>query len=300
MSGKVMGGVWDLDLPHDQQAVLLAYADHADHEGGSVRPSIALIAWKTGYSHRMVQKMTAELIEAGILESVTQRTGGRGITTEYRINLEAGRRKPPFREQSANKKDEPQFTLSGERVNCRTRKGEQFEAERVNCRTQKGEQLCAPEPSLRTVIKNRHIEPPTPRARAWHPADSEPNGAAPVKTGPGGPDEISRTFALLTDPEIAMLPTNAQGVSQRCNFWFVMAEVLAWRHDRKAGKVSSPGSLLHRCADGTGRPITPEDKQSEFYVRHVFGGDQAAALRQRYGSETRGHLLQEVGAGGPA
>jgi hypothetical protein len=32
MSGKIMGQVWDLALPHAELFVLLAMADHADHE----------------------------------------------------------------------------------------------------------------------------------------------------------------------------------------------------------------------------------------------------------------------------
>ncbi len=34
MSGKISGMVWDADLPRNLKYVLLAYADHADHEGG--------------------------------------------------------------------------------------------------------------------------------------------------------------------------------------------------------------------------------------------------------------------------
>ena len=67
MSVKIMGQVWDADLPKDEKFVLLAYADHADHTGGNVYPSIGLIAWKTGYSERSVQRATHELEEAGIM-----------------------------------------------------------------------------------------------------------------------------------------------------------------------------------------------------------------------------------------
>ncbi len=67
MSVKIMGLVWDADLPKDMKYLLLAYADHADHEGGSIFPSVALISWKTGYSERQVQRITKQLVSQKVL-----------------------------------------------------------------------------------------------------------------------------------------------------------------------------------------------------------------------------------------
>lgn len=67
MSVKIMGIVWDLDLPQNEKFVLLAYADHADHDGRNIFPAIATIAKKTGYSERSVQRTTKELEEKGYL-----------------------------------------------------------------------------------------------------------------------------------------------------------------------------------------------------------------------------------------
>ncbi len=67
MSGKVSGWVWDLDLPQNEKYVLLAYADHADHEGHSIYPSVDLIVRKTGYSRRSIQRIVIKLIEKGHL-----------------------------------------------------------------------------------------------------------------------------------------------------------------------------------------------------------------------------------------
>lgn len=93
MSAKIMGKVWDLVLPPPQQAVLLALADHADHDGGSVKPGVPLIAWKTGYSERQVQRIQKQLITAGLLIVVhTPKYGA----TEYRIDLDAGTQKAAF------------------------------------------------------------------------------------------------------------------------------------------------------------------------------------------------------------
>ena len=67
MSVKVMGFVWDLELPPNLKLVLLAYADHADHDGGSIYPAIGTVAQKTGYSPREVQRLTRELEARGRL-----------------------------------------------------------------------------------------------------------------------------------------------------------------------------------------------------------------------------------------
>lgn len=67
MSVKIMGLVWDADLDKDTKIILLAYADHADHEGGGVYPGVPLIAWKTGYSDRQVQRITHSLVAMKIM-----------------------------------------------------------------------------------------------------------------------------------------------------------------------------------------------------------------------------------------
>ena len=86
MSVKIMGAIWDLDLPHELAWVLMAYADHADHDGRNCYPGTKLIAYKTGYSTRQVQRCTADLLTRGLL-SVERQGGGRGHATVYRIDL---------------------------------------------------------------------------------------------------------------------------------------------------------------------------------------------------------------------
>lgn len=96
MSAKIMGAVWDLDLPHAEAFVLLAMADHADHDGGSVRPSFGLIAWKTGYSERQVRRIVATLTTRGIL--ILEASGkDDGTSNTYRINLSVGIQKKPYK-----------------------------------------------------------------------------------------------------------------------------------------------------------------------------------------------------------
>ena len=67
MSVKIMGLVWDLDLPQNEKFVLLAYADHADHNGNNIFPAVSTIAEKTGYSERSIQGITRSLEEKGYL-----------------------------------------------------------------------------------------------------------------------------------------------------------------------------------------------------------------------------------------
>ena len=82
MSVRVMSQVWDLKLPHASKFVLLAMADHADHDGNNVYPSVRTIAIKTGYSERQVQRIITTLETAGLLIQIQQ---GMGAATVYRI-----------------------------------------------------------------------------------------------------------------------------------------------------------------------------------------------------------------------
>jgi hypothetical protein len=64
--------------------VLLAYADHADHQSKSIYPAVETIAHKTGLSERTVQRLTRDLETMGIL--LNDGTGPKG-TNRWRISL---------------------------------------------------------------------------------------------------------------------------------------------------------------------------------------------------------------------
>ena len=87
MSVKVMGWVWDQDLPQNEKFVLLAYADHADHDGRNIFPSVDLIALKTGYSRMSVQRRVNKLKDKMFL--VHYGIGSKG-TNKYMIPVPAG------------------------------------------------------------------------------------------------------------------------------------------------------------------------------------------------------------------
>lgn len=89
-----MSKVWEADFDHTNQLILLAMADHADDFGGSVYPSIGLIAWKTGYSVRQTQRIIQELLHSGVISVTVPSHGIR--PAEYRINVGLFNPKPPM------------------------------------------------------------------------------------------------------------------------------------------------------------------------------------------------------------
>lgn len=93
MSVKYMGAVWDLDLPHPKQSILLAMADHADHDGNNIFPSVGLVAWKTGYSVNQARRIIQQLVKDGLLVPVSERPGE---VKRYRMDLSKAKRKEPY------------------------------------------------------------------------------------------------------------------------------------------------------------------------------------------------------------
>lgn len=86
--------VWQHELPHNEQAVALAMADHANEDGTGMWPSNARIAHKTGYAERTVQDIKSKLRERGLLIIVKKATRYR--PTEYRFNWDSVEEKEAF------------------------------------------------------------------------------------------------------------------------------------------------------------------------------------------------------------
>jgi hypothetical protein len=83
MSVRVMGYVWDYSEAHGlTRLVMLALADHADHEG-ECWPSVETIARKCRVGRRTVQRALDEAEAAGELVRVSG--GGRGQSNRYRV-----------------------------------------------------------------------------------------------------------------------------------------------------------------------------------------------------------------------
>ena len=98
MSGKIMGQVYDRVLPARQQAVLLALADHADHDGANAWCAVGKMAHKLGCSTRTIHYRLRELEAAGVLIRCGSRRDaeGRSGAIVYRILLEALPRKGDY------------------------------------------------------------------------------------------------------------------------------------------------------------------------------------------------------------
>lgn len=104
MSVQQMALVWALYLPHTEAWVLMALADHADHNGKHVYPSVGLIAWKTGYSKRQVFRALSLLQKRKLIKAVANKGGkvsSRAVT--YELQLWHGENKPPY----LSKRDDP-------------------------------------------------------------------------------------------------------------------------------------------------------------------------------------------------
>jgi hypothetical protein len=100
MSVEIMGKVWGMALPHQQKMVLLSMADHADHEGKRIYPSLGLIAWKTDYSIRQVRRIVGQLVEQKIL---IKRRSLPGRPSSYDIDVEHAPMKPKYRQRLDSK-----------------------------------------------------------------------------------------------------------------------------------------------------------------------------------------------------
>jgi hypothetical protein len=87
MSVKIMSLVWEhYPVGGGELLTALAYADHAHDDGAGVRPSIEHMARKTRQSERTIQMHVAAMRRTTWLITVRHAGGGRGRTTEYRIN----------------------------------------------------------------------------------------------------------------------------------------------------------------------------------------------------------------------
>lgn len=104
MSVKFMGIGFELALKPLETLVLLALADHSDHNGNNAYPGIDMLAWKTGLSVREVQYILRGFEKKGI--AVRRRGGiGRGHFVVYDLNLDGAPRKSPLGVASKRVKD---------------------------------------------------------------------------------------------------------------------------------------------------------------------------------------------------
>lgn len=85
MSFKASGRVWEMDLEPSEAWVLMAYADHADHDGKNIFPGVRLIAWKTNLGERQIIRITKSLVDKHILVEDDENYGKQGAK-KYHID----------------------------------------------------------------------------------------------------------------------------------------------------------------------------------------------------------------------
>jgi hypothetical protein len=173
MSAKIMGQVWELKLPHAHMLVLLALADHADHQGGNIYPGVKLIAWKCGYSERQVQRIMQDLVEQGLLIEVESEPGK---ATVYRVDLSVGEQKTPYK--GRQNVTTPRQNVRGDKMSGVTKLpegGDILAGGGVTFSTADKAPNTAPErPKVaQTENTNRHVEP------SREPRESERNTETP-------------------------------------------------------------------------------------------------------------------------
>ena len=93
MSVRLMGAIFDLEIPSTEKLVLLAMADHARDDGTGCYPSIERLARKTSQSRRGVQGIMRRLENSGLIAPERISRGRR--STEYRITLDKPNRTQP-------------------------------------------------------------------------------------------------------------------------------------------------------------------------------------------------------------
>ena len=93
MSVKIMGQMWEVQVTQRDLLVLLALADHADHNGNNAFPSIPLLAWKIGAAENTVRRALRRLEKMGVIEAKPRP----GKSTVYSIYPERAPQKPPFK-----------------------------------------------------------------------------------------------------------------------------------------------------------------------------------------------------------
>ena len=205
MSGKLVGKVYDIYLPHDQQAIMIALAEVVSMIGEHIHPSIDYLAWKTGYHRRNVQKILRKLEELQLLIPVAYEQGGRGLATVYEMHLENGTTKPPFQRRERPKKDGVSATVSdGQKDGDMTTLSEKSakrvasHTQRVASHTQKGGVGATP-----TVIEPSYepSEEPAPISRSRkneEAAEPEPE-PPPFRAAPPAFNDFARDYRKQHD-----------------------------------------------------------------------------------------------------
>jgi len=140
MSIRLMSQVWEHEFSHAEQTIMLALADWANDDGGNVFPSVARIAWKTGYEERQVQRIMKKLRGTGVLVLVKRATVYR--PNEYRIILSKAPLKETFETWKESRGD----------IMTPRKGGDNLTPERGDISGERGDIAVTPDPSLNPSV----------------------------------------------------------------------------------------------------------------------------------------------------
>ena len=252
MSVKFMAAVWDLALTQSEAWVLMAYADHADHQGRNIKAGIELIAYKTGFSERQVQRITHKLAADKIL--VAQTPGnGRGKVAEWRIDLDAAPRKgdmvSPFPPT-----DEPErVTPEPERV-----------TQRVTSEALKGDTAMSPEPVNR--VNQPEPRDKTTTALSARARESDQPAAAAALTLE---QQVAVRFLLEACPDFAgpVGTVRAHPPALVAAWATYAARVMT---HAKRDRIKSLSGYLVRNIQAGELPVLPDDEARRFADHVAF------------------------------
>lgn len=260
MSGKQTGIVWELDLPQPKKIVLLAMADHADQDGNDIYPSIGLIAWKTGYSPRHVQRIINQLEKENLLKLV-EKDFGRYHTVNYSLTLENAKRLKKYTGRESLLKDEKMIE-----------RGRKAKATREAKDTPVTPDVTPPYDS---------IVSPSPVTSGCHTNGSTPS----VQTGGGDAENASpQDLVRVVYPTISALPSQDDSPLNTRNDDNALNDKPPESEQTKAAK-SGILKALAACQCGQGAGIS-DPRQARKEYRKRVGDAFAAVFRHEGASES--------------
>lgn len=241
MSAKIMGQVWDLDISHASMLVLLAMADHADHEGRNIYPSVGLIAWKVGYSQRQVQRIIKALVAEGILIEESRQIGK---TTRYRINTSAAPQKQPYTPERRQNVTPTHDKMSPHE--CATHDTAMSPPPMTQLCHPTHDTAMSPEPSV-----NHHVEPSVGDAVASCNSDELPAAATLQSESESHDQTDSFTPTVVTGSNGAILPNADHSISKQQSLPISCPEPLSPNSapppsPNRAGKMLTAAAQVYR------------------------------------------------------
>lgn len=248
--------VWEHELPHNEQAVALAYADHANEDGTGMWPSTERIAWKTGYTRRTVQRIRAKMVERGLLVKVRDATNNR--PNEYEFDWSAVPKKEPFdaaapkgSPEEGRKNDAPKTEGEGRKNDApsegggatrMTPQGRHALRPRGDTHDAPGATPVSPEPSY-----NRQTTPSQPSAPAS--ASEQPTSESDSFNRPEGwGEERNDLFERLTS--IGVKPSTAANLIEETDRLFTILGLIRKYELERQQRDVGPGLLVHWIREG--------------------------------------------------